>query len=799
MLTRKLSVFCNTRKIRDFVEKAQDDFLPKLLPIHEFENTLLYKDDFSKASQIERILLMQEAIKKTKNCQDLLYIKSELLAFLKNSEYIFSFFTELAKDKKTIEELRASDIYASYDEHLDILENLLKNYEEALEEKKLYDEITLVKAYNINDVFLLQFDEIDLYIDGILSNFEWDILMQAKEFTKINLHIQSSLLNEKLVKKVAELFQLKLENYHKYKISMQEGKILEDEKLEAKGKILLKEFKQKSLQACYVFEKISTFIHQGIPAKDIFVLLPDESFAQILKSFDRTNMLNFAMGQNFQQSAFFVILENILLSLKEKNFPDFELYNYDELSLLLSFYEVKEEFYNEVQSLYFSQNLAFDKIQNLLLQLAETLKISKEIKDKILIKLFDIEALILNQKISNRDIFEILLMNLAQIKIDDVSGGEVSVIGILESRSLDMKAAIIVDFNDDLVPKRSVNEMFLNSTIRAKAGLISYLDRENLQRFYYESIILKADIVAISYLKNEEKSPSRFLKYFSNQADSALKVEIIKDEEYQDTEYLNILKNYLPSESNFAHLQEIKAKHNILAQALSFTRFETFRTCKRAYYYKYVLRLKEARAFRKANSGKEIGEVLHKALEFYFLDHKDENYFSYEAFAKLFRTLAKNYKISRIYQELWLERLKKFAAWQNRRFEEGYKIAYIELALENNFHDIHLIGKLDRVDQNEENFEILDYKSSKNIENKTFQLEFYKALFPKDNVEAKFLELKNATLIEQSEKINEESFLASLEELREESKEEIIFSKTDKKELCKHCAYKVICRKDLSE
>lgn len=798
MLTRKLSVFCNTRKIRDFIEKAQDDFLPKLLPIHEFENTLLYKDDFSKASQIERILLMQEAIKKTKKCQDLLYIKSELLAFLKNSEYIFSFFTELAKDKKSINDLRASDIYASYDEHLDILENLLENYEAALEEKKLYDEITLVKNYNINDVFLLQFDEIDLYIDGILSNFEWDILMQAKEFTKINLHIQSSLLNEKLIKKVSELFNLKLENYHNYKISMQDGKILEDKKLEVKGKILLKEFKQKSLQACFVFEKISSFIRAGIPAKDIFVLLPDESFAQILKSLDRTNMLNFAMGQSFQQSAFYIILENIILSLKEKNFPDFELYNYDEISLLLSFYEIGEAFYNEVQNLYFSQTLAYDKILNLLMQLAETLKISKEIKDKILIKLFDIETLILNQNLSNRDIFEILLMNLAQIKIDDVSGGEVSVIGILESRSLDMKAAIIVDFNDDLVPKRSINEMFLNSTIRAKAGLISYLDRENLQRFYYESIILKADVVAISYLKNEEKSPSRFLKYFSNK-NHPLKVELIKDEEYSDEEYLNILKAYQPSESSFAHLQEIKAKHNILAQALSFTRFETFRTCKRAYYYKYILKLKEARAFRKANSGKEIGEVLHKALEFYFLDHKDENYFSYEAFAKLFRTLAKNYKISKLYQELWLERLKKFSFWQNQRFEEGYKIAHIELSLENTFHSFPLIGKLDRVDQNEDGFEIIDYKSSKNIENKTFQLEFYKALFPKDNVEAKFLELKNASLIEQSDKINEESFLAALEELREESKEEIIFSKTEKKELCKHCAYKVICRKDLSE
>ena len=84
------------------------------------------------------------------------------------------------------------------------------------------------------------------------------------------------------------------------------------------------------------------------------------------------------------------------------------------------------------------------------------------------------------------------LLNIARISIDDVGGGKISVMGILESRGMKFDGVIIVDFNDSFIPARSTNEMFLNSKVRQKAGLISYLERENLQRFYYESLINNA-------------------------------------------------------------------------------------------------------------------------------------------------------------------------------------------------------------------------------------------------------------------------------------------------------------------
>ncbi|WXG60951.1 hypothetical protein VB002_05660 [Campylobacter concisus] len=79
---------------------------------------------------------------------------------------------------------------------------------------------------------------------------------------------------------------------------------------------------------------------------------------------------------------------------------------------------------------------------------------------------------------SLKQLSEIFLLNISRLSIDDVGGGKISVMGMLESRGMKFDGVIIVDFNDNFIPARSANEMFLNSKVRQKAGLISYIERE---------------------------------------------------------------------------------------------------------------------------------------------------------------------------------------------------------------------------------------------------------------------------------------------------------------------------------
>ncbi|XPV82168.1 MAG: hypothetical protein ACNI22_16735 [Halarcobacter sp.] len=82
--------------------------------------------------------------------------------------------------------------------------------------------------------------------------------------------------------------------------------------------------------------------------------------------------------------------------------------------------------------------------------------------------------------------------------------------GLLESRMLNFQAVIICDFNESLIPKRSVKDKFLSTKIKEKVNLPTLLDRENLQKYYYDRLISNSNYVYISYVKNETEQISRF-------------------------------------------------------------------------------------------------------------------------------------------------------------------------------------------------------------------------------------------------------------------------------------------------
>ena len=106
---------------------------------------------------------------------------------------------------------------------------------------------------------------------------------------------------------------------------------------------------------------------------------------------------------------------------------------------------------------------------------------------------------------------KLFLNRLSSRTKDDVMGGKVTVMGLLESRGMSYEGVIIVDFSDEFVPKRSQKDMFLSSSIRSYANLPNKADRENLQRYFHNSLISNAKKVAISYTKNDQSMGSRFL------------------------------------------------------------------------------------------------------------------------------------------------------------------------------------------------------------------------------------------------------------------------------------------------
>ena len=206
---------------------SQTLFLPTFITMSEFISKLCIVEGFKIVDDDSRVLLLLEA----SNFKEFssLEIERNFFTFTKNSTYIFKFFEELSAEMYDIKSLDSSDIYAEYEEHIEILQELYKRYEQLCFERKLLDRIFLPKLYKFNSVYAKSHQNIDLYVVGHLTSFEFSLLHKCSEHTDINIIFETSEFNAKMQSKFLEE-GIELESGFKYRISLNTKEILHKEK-----------------------------------------------------------------------------------------------------------------------------------------------------------------------------------------------------------------------------------------------------------------------------------------------------------------------------------------------------------------------------------------------------------------------------------------------------------------------------------------------------------------------------------------------------------------------------------------
>ena len=553
----KLYIFTNSRKIREFNANFQNELVPKAMTIAQFEQKTVLVPGRFEADEAYALVLMQRACASVREASERLRIPSEFFAFLKNNDYLFSFFKELAISKKSVADLKFSDIYADYEEHLGILEAVLARYKELLAAENLYDGIVLPEIYELNGGFVREFREINLEVDGFLSEFEWELFGEIAKLTTLKIIFQTSKFNKKLISKLAEISGIEASEfslYCEFELNLSTRELRKTGSVRKNPLVLKRSFSARSLQAAYAMAKASEFVAEGIKPENIAVILPDESFAEILRLHDRGKMFNFAMGESFTRTRFFQILKCIATAINDKirvNLSKDNYKNFNEFEFNLHEFGVSGELFAKFKN-GFEAPCSFEDFRALMEEIL-ALESDHAAAQKAREELFYAQSLARYFSFTLRQICEIFLIKLARLRLDHVGGGKIGVMGVLESRGLKFDGVIVLDFNDDLVPKRSVNEMFLSSRVRQKAGLIGYVDRENLQRFYYESLIGGAKKAAICHAANEEKIASRFLGEFN----------AVEDARYGDESYAALFNGEFDAEADFTGEQKFEAEMNL--------------------------------------------------------------------------------------------------------------------------------------------------------------------------------------------------------------------------------------------
>ncbi len=380
------------------------------------------------------------------------------------------------------------------------------------------------------------------------------------------------------------------------------------------------------------------------------------------------------------------------------------------------------------------------------------------------------------------------LKSLASVTMDDVRGGKVTVMGVLETRGVSFEGVVIVDFNEGFVPATSSKDQFLNSSVRAFANLPTKNDRESLQKQYYKRLLEQAQKSVILYSTSDNKLPSKFL------------YELGLEDVEQTQAQFNLLY------AGASQLQEVVdpevKEFDAFGIIWSASRLKTFLECKRKYYYRYIQRI-EAKKEEELNEG----AFLHTLLEYLHREH--DSYENEVQMQKqidvLLDTLLPFEDAKTNYQKLlWKEKLKGFVWSQIKHFNNAWKVIEREKEFQSEIGGLRFKGRIDRIDQNETDTLVLDYKSGSTKEaQKTKNLEslndlqmsiYYQMLRSKyQNVSLAFVKLFENGEIEEITALEEKNERLAEVIIELKQTKSFVASKCEDLQKCKFCEFTLMC------
>lgn len=787
--SKTLLVFPTSRAIRTYITQDNSNrLLLPLLSIDEFFLKSITVGNLSFIDDEHRFLLLKESTHI--NNFNKLGISNNFNDFIKQSEYIFRFLNELSAENISFDSIKKADTYEFYEEHLSILETIFERFCSLLEANQYVDKITLPKQYQLNHTFLAKFDSITVYFEGYFTHFEFTLITQISRVIPLRIHLQTNIYNKKSYEKFIE-YGFDLQEGYDYILDISQKNIIECHKtITALPKITIKGFGQRINQIAFIKKAINSLIEKGLQPNEIVLIVPDESFVQTLQLFDNDSYFNYAMGKDIKTS-----------HLYTKAYAIYQYYNESEKkdADYIDFLKLNKEYLNNTLQPIWNQQISIS-IFTWLIDFLKSDEPNEEILEKFEEECYKLQNLIFNYKepITFKEVYKFLLQRLSSISVDDINGGVITVMGLLETRGISFKGVIVVDFNEDIVPKRSIKDKFLSTSVKKYSNLPTRKDRENLQKYYYHKLCKNAQEIYVSFINNDTHSLSRFASELFNTS---------TDERVYDKAYQSILY----ASNKLTHFNEaIILDIDLSKRSWSATSLKIYLQCKRKYYLHHIAKIQEHHFSLKPQNF-EIGTVIHAILEQFYSKNSMLNANTHDTILNsYFEGLKQHNPFMQLDFAIWKKKLEQFIANEKNEFIKKEKRVYkTEMPFSITFENIILKGVMDRIDIGKDFFEIIDYKTSRTLnidtlktyENTTdFQLEFYYLAMQEylqqkglNNYTIKpyYYDLNNAILLE--ENVLNEKIILLQEKLKELNTTTVNFEKCENKVLCSYCPYSIIC------
>lgn len=766
-----LFVFSSTRRLKHFYLEQGEGFLPNAMSMGNFFEQAFYIPNKKKIPNSARLILMIDTIKaiakeKKSILEGLLLFENSFLGYLESTSFLFDLFDELSSACIKLNELSSKDIYLDYEKHLEVLEMIYDRYIKKLEGLGFYDKIMQEKPAILKE-FFEHFSSIEWHLDGFMSVFERQCLLEAAELVPITLHLSCDKYNQKFL----EFLNLKLETDCDYSIDFKTQKILSQtpkrQKIEPKLYANSSYLKQSAL----VLQTIEEYLQKDNDPNKMAIITPNADFLPFLKLLDKNNNLNFAMGLGAKNSPYYTELVKILedLETSDLDLSGSALLDLENITLAL----LEQQSSKEKAPL----KEAHSQIMHQYHLLKDTLK-NYSLKDLLHLYLQEFEA---------------------NFRLDDSSGGKIRVMDTLETRGMQFDKIVIVDFNETCVPSLKDCDLFLNSALRKSLNLPTLLDKKNLQKHYYYQLFKNSKEITLSYIESETSKASNMLLELN------LHIEPIKD----------AYTLFAPSPLKDYQEEEIKAA---IPKDFSFSAssLNAFLTCKRRFYYHYIKRFKES---PKDENNSAVGSLLHELLKEAYEKDKTPHALE-ERLIWLLETRENITPKERLDTLVVLKKIQAFYKKERERFNAEITILDLEKSFETIIQGVIFKGRIDRIDKTADNeIILLDYKFKSDLKldsmsekqrkglspieiaqiSTDYQMAIYvralKNLGYKEPIKAFFYDLRKGELLEEDE-LTLQAKMDHLEfSLIPKLKQEIDFEKTLEVKDCEYCSFKDMCNR----
>lgn len=292
------------------------------------------------------------------------------------------------------------------------------------------------------------------------------------------------------------------------------------------------------------------------------------------------------------------------------------------------------------------------------------------------------------------------------------------VLGLLETRALQFDNVYILDVNEGVLPGVSSSNGILTDRAREAMNIPTQQMKQQAQWYYFDVLIGGAKNVHLFYQENDEQMRSRFIEalLWNEEQRNGM---IAASDRIQHIGYAIALDAKRPDPI----LKSNAIMTKLGTMAFSASSLNTYLRCQIRFYYEKLLHLEEKETIEEPDQ-MEIGNILHEILRIFY-----EPFVGKELIKRDIQEKTLQIVIDRVFEAHYgtalsvskqlikrqMERQLKFFLKEYQLPQlEGCRILIKELEskYEVSYKEFKLSGRIDRIEERNQDIVIIDYKTS---------------------------------------------------------------------------------------